>query len=430
MPANRCHVGHGAVATAITLAVLIIGAMLSPQAYAESAAAPLGKLPTGIAPTHYTLELEVVPNRERFSGRASIDLTLEAATDLIWLHGRDIEAKRAVILAADGSEVAARYEQVNDIGVARIVTDQPVGPGNVKLVIVYDAPFNRSLGGLYRVDVDGLSYAYTQFEPIDARRMFPGFDEPRFKTPYDIILTVEKPHAAISNALERETVDLGNGLKQVRFETTKPLPTYLLAIAVGDFDVVDWEPIPPSAIRDKPIPLRGIAAKGKGEKFSYALEHTAAMMAILEDYFEIPYPYEKLDLIAAAEFRSGGMENAGAIFYREPIILFGDHPSIYQLRGYAYTHAHELAHMWFGDLVTPAWWDDLWLNEAFATWMSSRVAHAWQPKAFDNRSLIRGSHWAMGTDQRVSARQIRQPVDNHHDISNAFDSTSVRLKIE
>lgn len=226
MPANRCHVGHGAVATAITLAVLIIGAMLSPQAYAESAAAPLGKLPTGIAPTHYTLELEVVPNRERFSGRASIDLTLEAATDLIWLHGRDIEAKRAVILAADGSEVAARYEQVNDIGVARIVTDQPVGPGNVKLVIVYDAPFNRSLGGLYRVDVDGLSYAYTQFEPIDARRMFPGFDEPRFKTPYDIILTVEKPHAAISNALERETVDLGNGLKQVRFETTKPLPTY------------------------------------------------------------------------------------------------------------------------------------------------------------------------------------------------------------
>jgi alanyl aminopeptidase len=146
------------------------------------------------------------------------------------------------------------------------------------------------------------------------------------------------------------------------------------------------------------------------------------MVAILEDYLGIPYPYQKLDLIAVAEMKSGGMENVAAIIYRESLVLFGDHPSIYQERGYAYVHAHELAHQWFGNLVTPAWWDDLWLNESFATWMSDRVVHVWRPNEFDNRSPIHRAHWAMRTDRLVSSRQIRQPIVSNHDISSAFDS--------
>lgn len=404
------------------LVCAFIVAILPGRAYAAEGSAPLGKLPAGVTPTHYALDLKVVPSKERFSGRVIIDLTLATASDRIWLHGRDIDVQRAVALDTSGAEVSARYEQVDDTGVARVLTDRPIGPGATKLIIDYDAPFNQSLEGLYRVDANDTSYAYTHMEPLNARRMFPGFDEPRFKTPFDLTLTVQKAHTAVANAAERETADFGAGLKRIRFETTEPLPTYLVAIAVGDFDVVEWEPIPASEHRDRPIPLRGIAVKGKGDQFAYALKHTAAMVAILEDYFGVAYPYQKLDLVAAAEFKSGGMENAAAIFYRETLVLFGDHPSIYQKRDYAYTHAHELAHQWFGDLVTPVWWDDLWLNEAFATWMSSRVAHTWRPKEYDNRSSVRRARWAMRTDRLVSARQIRQPVTGNHDIANAFDS--------
>jgi alanyl aminopeptidase len=139
-------------------------------------------------------------------------------------------------------------------------------------------------------------------------------------------------------------------------------------------------------------------------------------------YFASPYPYAKLDLVAVAEFGPGGMENVGAIFYRQEKILIDETPSIYQLRGYAYIHAHELAHSWFGNMVTPAWWDDLWLNEAFATWMANRVVHAWRPQEFDDRGPVRGARWAMWSDRLVSARRIRQPIVSDHDIVNAFDS--------
>ena len=276
--------------------------------------------------------------------------------------------------------------------------------------------------GLYQVKQGDQAYAYTHFEPLSARRAFPIFDEPRFKTPFDLSVTIGGSDSAISNGAERETVELNDGRKRVSFRTTKPIPTYLVALAVGDFDVVEWAPIPPNDVRSRPIPLRGIAPKGKGGKLGYALEHTATMLTILEDYFAIPYPYAKLDLVAVAEFNSGGMENVGAIFYRQEKILIDETPSIYQLQGYAYIHAHELAHTWFGNLVTPAWWDDLWLNEAFATWMASRVVHAWKPEEFDDRGPVRGARRAMWSDRLVSARQIRQPIVSDHDIVNTFDS--------
>ncbi len=205
------------------------------------------------------------------------------------------------------------------------------------------------------------------------------------------------------------------------FQTTAPLPTYLVALAVGAFDIVEWAPIPPNAVRSRPLPLRGIAPKGEGGEFRYALEHTASMLARLEAYFAIPYPYAKLDLVAVAQFRSGGMENAGAIFYRRNRILLGERNSIYQRRGFAYIHAHELAHSWFGNLVTPVWWDDLWLNEAFATWLADRIVHEWRPDEFDNRGPIRSAGCAMWSDRLASARQIRQPINTNHDIWNAFD---------
>jgi len=405
----------------LVLAAVLAGSLPGP---APAQPVPAGKLPAGVTPTHYRLELEVAPETERFSGEARIEMTLDQAMQVIWLHGRGLEVAEAYLLTADGTRVEASYAEVDDGGVARLETAHAVGPGAATLVIRYGAPFNQSLEGLYKVEQGDRAYAYTHFEPLSARRAFPSFDEPRFKAPFDLAVTIGVADVAVSNAPERETIDLGDGRRRVVFETTAPLPTYLVALAVGDFDVVDWAPILPSAVRSRPIPLRGIAPKGKGAELAYALEHTAALLAILEDYFASPYPYAKLDLVAAAAHRSSGMENAGAIFYRQSRILIGETPSVYQLRGFASLHAHELAHNWFGNLVTPAWWDDLWLNEAFATWMADRVVHAWRPAEFDDRGPVRDAGWAMRTDRLATARKIRQPIASNHDIAAAFDSNT------
>ncbi len=384
--------------------------------------APFGKLPTGVTPSHYSLELEVSSAADRFTGEARIAVTLEQATELIWLHGRGLTVNDSKVIAETGAEIAARFEEIEESGVAKLETAEPVGPGAVTLVLPYSAPYEDSLVGLYKAEGDGQSAIYTDFQPLDARRAFPGFDEPRFKTPFDIAVTIDAGDVAISNAPERERTSLPDGRQRIVFATTVPLPTYLVALAVGDLDVVEWAPIPPNAVRDRPIPLRGIAPKGKGAQLSYALEHTAAQLAILENYFASPYPYAKLDLVVPIAFGPSGMENAAAIFYRQDRFLIEDQPSIYQLRGYAYLHAHELAHSWFGNLVTPAWWDDLWLNEAFATWMADKIVHAWRPQDFDDRGPLRGARRAMWNYRLLSTRQIRNPIRSEHDIAAAFDN--------
>lgn len=379
------------------------------------------RLPDGVTPTRYHLDLYVDPRQDRFSGTVRINLHLSKPTEIIQMHGRNLNVREVLATATDHDPVPATYAEDGDTGNATLELRQAIGPGDVTLEFKYDAVFNDSYAGLYKVERDGVSYAYTHFEPLAARRMFPSFDEPRFKTPFEMDVTVSADDRVVSNAPEKDTIHLADGRKRISFQRTEPIPTYLVALAVGDFDVVEWQAIPPNKVRSRPVPLRGITAKGNGRKIEYALKHTAAMMAILEDYFSIPYPYAKLDLIAAAGFNAGGMENVGAIMYREDRILLGDDRSIFQERGYARIHAHELAHMWFGNYVTPAWWDDLWLNEAFATWMSSKVTQAWRPDMFNDRGPIRSANRAKWTDRRATARKIHNPIDSEEDISLAFD---------
>lgn len=401
-------------------AVLIFLLLLARTAWADDV--PRGRLPEGVTPTHYALDLTVVPDQERFSGAVTIDVTVSKPGNVVWMHGQGLAVERATVTNTDGTAVGTWEEIANGGGVAKLTFARALPIGPAKLTIQYSAPFNRQLQGLYRADEGGESYIFSQMEPVDARRAFPSFDEPRFKTPFDLALTVREGHTAVSNAPSLREEKRPGGLKRVQFATTKPLPTYLIAVAVGPLDVVTWEPIGRTAIRDRDVPLRGIAAKGKGQQMRFALANTAPLLLALEDYFGIPYPYEKLDLIAAIDFSAGAMENAGAIVYRESLMLFDGPPSLAQKRSYTLTHAHEMAHQWFGDLVTPAWWNDIWLNEAFATWMETRIADTVDPKGEYGRLTMSDALDAMGDDSWRSARRIAEPVNANEDIANAFDS--------
>ena len=372
-------------------------------------------------PVHYRIALTVVPQDERFSGRTEIDVRLSEPRDFIYLHGRDLNVTSAEAVTQDGTVLTANYEQLDESGVVRLSFEDTLPAGNATLRFVYDAPFNRALTGLYKIVDQGDSYAFSQLEPISGRRIFPSFDEPRFKTPFDLEITVRAEHEIVSNTTPLSVELLDGGMKRVVFTTTERLPTYLLVFAVGPLDIVEGPTIPANEVRDRPVPLRGITARGRGAAIRYALDNTPQIVAILERYFDTPYPFDKLDIIAAPDFRAGAMENAGAIVYRETLILMDENAPLRQLRGYAYVHAHELAHQWFGNLVTPRWWDDIWLNEAFATWMGHLATTEWFPDGEYDRDTLHDALWVMGLDSLPSARRIREPVEDPGGIFNAFD---------
>ncbi|MBW2456952.1 MAG: M1 family metallopeptidase, partial [Deltaproteobacteria bacterium] len=360
--------------------------------------------------------------QKTFQGTVTIQVTLEKPRQLLWLHGNELTVRSAQVTPQGGQALAARYHQAHPDGVAKLVLPSTIGPGKASLSLTFAGAFSTQLDGLYRVSTGGEHYAFTQMEAVWTRRAFPCFDEPAFKTPYDIEVIARQDHQVIGNTRQTASQALGDGKKRVTFATTEPLPSYLIAFAVGPLDVVAAPDIAPNAQRQRPLPFRGVAAKGRGGELAYALQHTPAILAELEDYFGSPYPYDKLDIIAVPD-KHGAMENVGAVTFREWLLLFDEKRApIAQRRAFAYVMAHELAHMWFGNLVTMPWWDDLWLNEAFATWMGHRAVHRWRP---DYQALVRqlsGVQRAMAVDSLVHTRQIRQPVANNDDIHNAFDA--------
>ncbi len=386
---------------------------------------PRGRLPATVVPQHYQLAVQIDPRQSGFSGRAVISVEIRQPVDGIWLHGNQLVVSRASLQRAEQDDVPLHYEQRTPLGLAHL---QPVDhnmmipAGEAQLVIDYQAPFNDALEGLYKVRSGAEDYAFTQFEASSARLAFPGFDEPAFKVPFDVSLTVPTGYSAITNTPETSVQHLDHGMSLHQFATSKPLPTYLLAFAVGPFDVVAWEDLPANAVRERSLPLRGIAVRGKGQQLEYALRHTNEIVTALEDYFQIPYPYAKLDIIAVPDFAAGAMENAAAITYREQLLLLDDDATARRKFAYASVHAHELAHHWFGDLVTPVWWDDIWLNEAFATWMAAVTLDRMDAAGGYRRSLLQRALDAMQVDSLSSVRQIRQPIASDHDIAAAFDA--------
>ena len=388
---------------------------------ASAGEAPVGQLDQSVVPGHYRIELRIDPSQDDFSGVTEIDVTLNEPRDRLWLHGKGLQVSSAWLTDASGNRVEASYEQKLESGVALVSLARVVEAGDATLHFEYTAPFNLTTEALFKAVRDGKSYAVTQFQPISARQVFPGFDEPGFKVPFDISLVTRAGDVAVTNTPEASAQTLEDGFVRHRFETSRPLPTYLVAIAVGPYDVAEYGMIPPNSIRDRELPLRGIVASGQAEKARYAIEHTSGLLTVLEEYFGTPYPYKKLDLIAVPKSFGGAMENVGAITYDEYLLLMDEQSALDQRRAYAAVHAHELAHMWFGDLVTPDWWTDIWLNESFATWMMYKAANEYWPEGEFDRQTLKGALGAMGNDSLAAAREIREPIDHNDKISGAFD---------
>ncbi|MFW2390064.1 MAG: M1 family metallopeptidase [Polyangiales bacterium] len=383
---------------------------------------PLGQLPDGVRPVSYRLSLTIIPDEARFGGAAAIEIELDAPTATIWMHGQDLDVT-SIHATHETTRVPATWDQQTADGVVRVDLQEPLPAGRSTLHFEYSAAFDATLRGLYRVVSGEHAYAFTQFEAISARLAFPCFDEPRFKAPFDVTLTVPADQTAGANTPVHRAVELPDGLQRIQFMPTPPLPTYLVAWTVGPLDVVSGPAIPATSRRESPIPLRGLAAKGQGPMLQYALDRTADLVLALEDYFDIPYPYRKLDLVAVPDFASGAMENVGLITFREWLLLLDEQRATeYQRRAFTYVMAHELAHQWFGNLVTMPWWNDIWLNEAFATWMGNKVVQQLRPEYRAELGELSSAHRAMRLDGLQSARSIRQPIGSNHDIKNAFDS--------
>ncbi|MEQ8559712.1 MAG: M1 family metallopeptidase [Henriciella sp.] len=384
--------------------------------------APRGPLPEGVKPTAYELDLRIDPREIRFGGKVTIDLDLDRAATGVWLHGQGLEIREVTISTPNMEPEDGIWRDVLKSGVAWIGFPRRLGPGPVTVAIDYAAPFDVNLSGLFRVDEQGNAYALAKSESIQARRFMPGFDEPRFKAPFDIILTIPESDTAITNTPEASRNVLEDGKVRIEFDRTRPLPTYLLSLAVGTFEKVEAPALVPNEVRDVSIPLTGYTRAGKGDDLSYALLMTEPMIEFFETSLGVPYPYKKLDIVAAPQWPSGATELAAAITYRESRILYGENSGPAARRALLSIHSHELAHMWFGDLVTPPWWDDLWLKEAFSSWATGIVLSEIEPEGGYELDAVADAIDAMNLDSLASARAVREPITLNEDIRNAYDS--------
>ena len=399
-------------------------AAVSPPAPAVQApAAPLAapvppslRLPSLARPRRYDLELWLDPRTPTFHGTIGIDLDVLQPTTLLWSNATNLGVDDAKLEASAGTQVARVVPGGSDF--VGFVFDREVPPGKARLTIAYHGAVDeeRSRAIYAAREGDGEPYIYTFFEPIDARRAFPCFDEPSYKVPWKLSLHVPKGDIALANApVAREHDE--PGAKLVEMAESEPLPSYLVAFVVGPFDVLEA-----STAGHSGTPLRFIVPKGRGAETAYAAGITPKIIGALEDYFGMPYPYGKLDVAVVPRFW-GTMEHPGIVALGQPLTLI--RPSelgVEREQLYTDIAAHELAHYWFGDYVTTAWWDDTWLNEALGEWMDAKVTETLEPGwRFDLERLDRTAYGMRG-DALTTAKKIRQPVESKDDIQSSFDA--------
>jgi aminopeptidase N/puromycin-sensitive aminopeptidase len=378
------------------------------------------RLPSNVHPEHYTLHLTPDLKTATFTGDETIDITLDAPSKTITLNALEL-----TISSVRCGNQSAQVDFDEDKQQATFTFPAALPAGKSTLAIRYAGILNDKLRGFYlsktkdsdpgsKIKVKGRNYAVTQFESTDARRAFPSFDEPALKATFDISLTVDKGDIVISNTNQIKDDKQGD-THTVSFATTPKMSTYLVAFLVGDFEC--------SKGKSDGTPIRVCATPDKARLTKFALEEAKKTLHFYNDYFGIRYPMPKLDMVAIPDFEAGAMENFGCITYRETGLLVDDkNGSIDARKNVLVDVTHEMAHQWFGDMVTMEWWDNLWLNEGFATWMEAKAAQRLHPEWGFSEDTAGTLDGVMTQDSRATTRAIRATADTPAQINEMFDS--------
>ncbi len=381
-------------------------------------------LPETARPSKYRIKLQPDLKNFTFDGEQSVDLLILEATSTIVLNSIDLEISNTT-LHANGTTLTSKSVTIDkDAETATLDFGETIQPGDARLEMVFTGELNDKLMGFYRSEYtsqDGETryLATTQFEPTDARRAFPCWDEPAKKATFEVTLVFSDEYQAVSNTPVVEEAVPGPGLKSVRFAETPIMSTYLLVFIVGNLTSIKERAAGGTTVGVWTTP-------GKEDQASFALDTSVKLLSYFNEYFGIPYPLPKLDHIAIPDFAAGAMENWGAVTYRETALLVDpDNSSAGTRQRVAEVIAHEMAHMWFGDLVTMEWWDDLWLNESFASWMGNKAVDWLFPEwemwtQFVNMDTNR----ALSLDGLKNSHPIEQAVKNPAEVSQLFDAIS------
>lgn len=419
------------------------GAAVSPAAPPKGAAPapapapavdPGLRLPAGVRPNREALDLSVDAASETFEGTATLGLDVETPTSTLWLHAQELTIKAAEIEGPAGAtEVKGPGEAKGAAGVTWEVVGgdklalhlpRPLERGPARLRLRFEGRLDAEKSrGLYRArEPDGSWYAYTIFEPVDARRAFPCFDEPGYKIPWELTLRVPPGDVALANTpLVSEALE--GGRRVFRFRESKPLSSYLVAFVTGPFDVVDAG----KAGRGD-TPLRFIVPRGRAGELGYARQVTSKIVGLLEEYFDDPYPFGKLDVAVVPRYW-GTMEHPGIVALGQPLTLIKPAEDTARRRQwYANIAVHELGHYWFGDVVTAAWWDDTWLNEGLTSWLDRKITDRVEPAWHFGVERVTSLEAALASDALPSAKPLRQPVTSADAIEASFDAENTYMK--
>jgi aminopeptidase N len=382
------------------------------QSGSRDPAPPALRVPGDVRPSRYALDLTIVPERDAVPGVVKIDASIVRPTRVVWLNATDLKIGQAKLNAQPARVIAGGEDFIG------LTLDRELEAGPLAIEIAFTATIERTKSrGIYTEREGADTYAYTFFEAIDARRAFPCFDEPEYKVPWQLTFHVQKDHVALANAAVTRETDEPGGMKRVELAESKPLPSYLVAFVVGPFELVDGG----LAGRVK-TPIRFIIPKGRAGELHWAKEVTPRVVAALEDYFAMDYPYGKLDVAVVPRYW-GTMEHPGIVAMGQPLTLIRpDQETRSRKKHYANILAHELAHYWFGDIVTMQWWDDTWLNESMGTWMDMIITDTVEPAWRHRDERVALATQAMESDEALATQAIRQPVTTRDGIGASFDN--------
>jgi aminopeptidase N len=405
--------------------LVFVAVLLAVSAHAEPrlAAVP-GKLPKDVLPVHYALRIVPAADLERFEGRAIIDIEVAKPVPAITLNAAELAFASARLRSGGGESIDldasfdARRETAT-LAPARGL----IAAGAYRLQIDYSGRIGKHPQGFYQLRYKSREEGRlaekimlaTQMEPVHARKLFPGWDEPVFRATFELSAVVEESLTAVSNMPQVKTTPLAGGRKEVAFARSVPMSTYLVALFIGEMDKLEDSV---DGIR-----LAIYTARGKTGQARFAMQATKEIVRYFNEYFGVRYALPKLDQIAVPGGLGGAMENWGAIAYNESIFLHDPaEASLRQQQRVYGIAAHEIAHQWFGNLVTMAWWDNLWLNEGFATWMATKTAERFHPEWGAAKRSALYKDFAMGEDARRTTHPIQTPVEDDARAMDVFDS--------